>query len=46
MRQRPSPEGWQVNYATLTYSPDGGATWSLIADQVMGTTYNWSVPAR
>jgi hypothetical protein len=41
-----NPEGWQVNHATLTYSPDGGVTWSLVADQVMGTTYSWSVPTE
>jgi hypothetical protein len=28
----------------LSYSLDGGATWTLITDEVTGTTYEWLVP--
>jgi hypothetical protein len=35
-----------VDYATLTFSPDGGNTWSLIADNVTAQTYRWQVPAE
>jgi hypothetical protein len=28
----------------LSYSVDGGATWSMIRDDVTGTSYDWDVP--
>jgi hypothetical protein len=30
---------------TLTYSKDNGTTWNLIANNVIGTSYDWQVPA-
>jgi subtilisin family serine protease len=41
-----NPEGYAVDYATLTFSPDGGNTWSLIADNVTAQTYRWTVPTE
>jgi hypothetical protein len=38
------PEGWEVDYATLAYSPDDGETWELIASNVVGQNYIWQVP--
>jgi len=39
-----NPQGWQVDHAAVTYSPDGGQTWSLVADQIHGHTVDWTVP--
>jgi hypothetical protein len=39
-----NPNGWTVNSASLTYSPDGGSTWSLVAEDIQGESYVWQVP--
>jgi hypothetical protein len=38
------PEGWPVDHATILYSADAGQTWSMVAEGVTGTSYDWRVP--
>ena len=40
-----NPQGWTVSYAQIYYSADGGDSWSLVADNVIGTSYVWAAPA-
>ena len=39
-----NPAGWNVDHATVLYSPDLGATWNIVAENVQGTSYDWRVP--
>jgi len=39
-----NPKGWAVDHAQIQYSADGGATWSMLADNVTGQNYVWAVP--
>jgi len=39
-----NPDRWEVTSAALTWSPDGGQTWNLIAEGITGTSYTWQVP--
>jgi hypothetical protein len=39
-----NPDGWDVDHATVTYSPDGGQTWMLAAENVIGESTVWMVP--
>jgi len=41
-----NPDGWEVSSATLTWSPDGGQTWNLIAENITGTSYTWQIPVE
>jgi subtilisin family serine protease len=41
-----NPTGWNVDHATIIYSADGGESWSLVAENVVGTEYNWQVPVE
>jgi hypothetical protein len=40
-----NPNGWSVTSATLTYSDDGGATWSLVAENITQDSYLWTAPS-
>jgi hypothetical protein len=42
--ENPTLDRCAVSYAQLYYSPDGGGTWNLAADHVLGTEYVWGVP--
>ena len=35
---------WNANHFTVKYSPDNGATWSILAQNVADVKYLWSVP--
>jgi hypothetical protein len=39
-----NPSGSNPDHATLYFSPDDGANWELVADQIHGTSYDWQVP--
>jgi hypothetical protein len=39
-----NPTGRAVSYAQLYSSPDGGDSWGLVADHVLGTSYEWAMP--
>jgi len=39
-----NPNGWTVDHDQIHYSVDGGDTWTLVADQVIGQSYVWAVP--
>jgi len=41
-----NPTGWIVTSASLTWSPDGGDTWNIIAEGLQTTSYTWQVPAN
>ncbi len=41
-----NPQGWSVDHAMLAYSPDAGATWSVVADDIQETFYGWRVPTE
>ena len=42
-----NPSDGTIPYVTLLYSADGGATWSLVAQDLPNTgSYAWTVPAR
>jgi hypothetical protein len=38
------PDGWNVDYADLLFSPDGGETWEMIAGGVVGNSFAWTAP--
>jgi hypothetical protein len=38
------PDGWNVDSATLLYSPDAGQSWSMVAEGLVGNAYQWTVP--
>jgi subtilase family protein/fervidolysin-like protein/ASPM-SPD-2-Hydin domain-containing protein/HYDIN/CFA65/VesB family protein/BACON domain-containing protein len=39
-----NPRNWTPTYAQIHYSADGGNSWSMVADQVTGTSYVWAAP--
>jgi hypothetical protein len=39
-----NPRGWEVTQAKVFYSADGGATWAMLADNVVGNSTVWAVP--
>ena len=38
------PDGWRPDRAALYYSTDHDSSWTLIADNVPGSSYAWTVP--
>ncbi|HET9251952.1 MAG TPA: choice-of-anchor D domain-containing protein, partial [Candidatus Eisenbacteria bacterium] len=38
------PQGWDVERADLVISFDGGETWRMLAQNVQGASYAWTVP--
>ena len=41
-----NPNGWTVASTAITYSADPGATWTLVAEDIVGESYVWRVPAE
>ncbi|HET9253129.1 MAG TPA: hypothetical protein VFP58_13535, partial [Candidatus Eisenbacteria bacterium] len=38
------PQGWNVDRADLVVSLDGGESWQLLAENVTGNSYPWTIP--